>query len=187
MTLRLTVVALLLVARDAAAHSAGAGGWGYLAPLADPALLIALAAGALWAGQQGHMRQASSAFATALALGLGANHLAGPARTQDTLLAATAAMGLLVVIGHRWPAWLIALLVAVLAVTLGRGVELGASTGLARLVTAGAAWALACVGVMAGAWMVARLRWRWTQVGVRIAASWISASALLVLALAFAP
>jgi urease accessory protein len=179
--------AFAAVAPGAAAHSTAGGVPAFFAPLMDAALVIALIAVALWAGQQGRARWVIGAFAAALALGLALNHLIAPARTQDALLAATAATGLLVVIGRRWPAWLAIIVGGAVGVQLGRGIELGASSGLARLNVAGTAWALACAGVVVCAWCVARLRWPWAKIGVRVAASWISASALLVLALAFAP
>jgi hypothetical protein len=179
--------ALLFVVQRAAAHSSGGAGAAFFAPLADAALVIALIACALWLGQQGATRLALGAFAGALAVGLALNQWVAPARTQDALLAATAATGLMVVLGRRWPAWLVVLAGAALGLQLGRGIELGASSGLARLTTAGTAWALACAAVAVGGWCIARLRWPWAKIGVRVAASWISASALLVLALAFAP
>lgn len=178
--------ALVFVVQRAAAHSSGGAGATLFAPLADAALVIALIACALWLGQQGATRLALGAFAGALAVGLALNHGVAPARTQDALLAATAATGLMVVLGRRWPAWLVVLAGAALGLQLGRGIELGAS-GLARLTTAGTAWVLACAAVAVGGWCIARLRWPWAKIGVRVAASWISASALLVLALAFAP
>lgn len=179
--------ALVFLVQGAAAHSTDSAGSAFFAPLADTALIIALIACALWVGQQGHTRLVLGAFAAALAVGLALNHFAAPARTQDALLAATAATGLMVVIGRRWPAWLVTLAGAAVGLQLGRGVELGAHAGLARLTTAGTAWTLACAGVALGGWCIARLRWPWSKIGVRVAASWISASALLVLALAFAP
>lgn len=176
---------VLCAAGNAAAHSDAPPA--LYAPLADAALVIALIAVALWAGQQGRARLVLGVFAAALALGLALNHLVAPARTQDALLAATATTGLLVVAGRRWPGWLAAIVGGVVGVQLGRGVELGASAGLARLAVGGTAWALACVGVVLAAALVARAHWPWAKIGVRVAASWISASALLVLALAFAP
>jgi hydrogenase/urease accessory protein HupE len=179
--------AFAAAAQGAAAHSTGGVVPAFFAPLMDAALVIALIAVALWAGQQDRARWVIGSFAAALALGLALNHWIAPSRTQDALLAATAATGLMVVIGRRWPAWLALIVGGAVGVQLGRGIELGASSGLARLNLAGAAWALACAGVVVCAWCVARLRWPWAKIGVRVAASWISASALLVLALAFAP
>jgi hypothetical protein len=179
--------ALGFAAQQAAAHSAPEAGSALFAPLADAALVIGLIAMALWAGQQGRARAVLGVFAASLVLGLALNHVVAPARTQDALLAATAAAGLLVVVGRRWPGWLGVLVAGVIGLQLGRGVELGASTGLARLASAGTTWALACVGVALAAWLVAQAPWPWAKIGVRVVASWISASALLVLALAFAP
>lgn len=179
--------ALGLAAQHAAAHSTAGAGPALFAPLADAALIIALIACSLWVGQQGRARWVLGVFAGALALGLALNHFLAPARTQDALLAATAATGLLVVVGRRWPGWLAALVGGAVGVQLGRGIELGASAGWTRLAAAGTTWALACVAVGLAAWLVAQARWPWAKIGVRVAASWISASALLVLALAFAP
>jgi hypothetical protein len=183
---RAAVAAALGAGGPALAHSTAPGG-AVGAALADPALLIALAAAALWIGQQGRMKLALGALGGAVALGLALNHMLGAARTQDALLAATALVGLGVVVAWRWPAWGVALVGGVVGVNLGRGVELGASAGLTRAATAGGAWLVALAGVALGAWCVSRLRVPWLRIGVRVAASWITAAALLVLALAFAP
>jgi hypothetical protein len=183
---RAAFAATLAAGGPAFAHSTVPGG-ALGAALADPALLIALAATALWIGQQGRMMFALGLFAGAVALGIALNHTVGAARTQDALLAATVLVGLGTVVAYRWPAWCVALAGAVVGVNFGRGVELGAGVGLTRAGTAGGAWLVALAGVALGAWCVSRLHAPWLRIGVRVAASWLTAAALLVLALAFAP
>jgi hypothetical protein len=182
----LVAATALAAAGHALAHSTVPGGT-VGAALADPALLIAFVAMALWIGQQGRVRLGLAAWTAAVATGLAANHWAGAARTQDALLAATAATGLLVVLARRWPAWGVVLVGALVGVNVGRGVELGASAGAARLATAGGAWLAAAVGVALGAWLVARLDRPWQRIGARVVASWLCAASVLVLAMAFAP
>ena len=182
----LVAAAAFAAAGHALAHSPAPGG-AVGAALADPALLIAFVVMALWIGQQGHVRAGLAAWMATVAIGLAANHWAGAARTQDALLAATAATGLLVVLARRAQPGGVALVGALVGANVGRGVELGASAGAARLATAGGAWLAAGVGVAFGAWLVARLDRPWQRIGVRVVASWLCAASLLVLALAFAP
>ena len=157
---------------------------GLLHPLVVPAHALAIAALALLIGQQGWRRSVPIAFAVAVLIGLGAIAMAYvPRFTEETLLALTAITGLLVALARPLPQ--------------GPGVLLAAAIGLslaldsppeaiamkdANLTLFGTALGavLLLLALLQG---TSRLRQHWQRIGARIAGSWITASAILVLAL----
>lgn len=190
---RLVVAAALVAVPDcAAAHSpiAGIGAFynGMLHPLLVPAHLLAILAVGLLVGQNAPAASRGGwiAFVAALACGLAVVAVAPPAVPQAAILAVACACGLAVAVARSAPVLLVALPVAAgLAVGLDSfpdGIaprEIGLALAGVGL---GAALAATYVGGLA-AW----LSRPWQRIGLRVAGSWIAASALLVLALELAP
>jgi urease accessory protein len=183
------VLAYFVLAGPASAHSVfGITGFtgGLLHPLLVPTHLMAVAALALLIGQQGWGYGVSIVYAVAICAGLGTIALGTvPTLAEEVLLAASAGIGLLVAVA--WPVlWAVgAAFAAVVGFVLAldsppEAISL-AEANLTLLGTALSATAL----LMALAWLVSRLQRDWQRIGIRIAGSWIAASAILVLALRF--
>lgn len=186
-------LAALLAAAPALAHAHGdlqglAPFYaGMLHPLLVPAQLVALLALGLLAGQSrlGTARLALALLLLALIMSLPA----AAAWTVDTaplLLAAALALALAVVAARPLPRSLLVLL----ALAVGAGIGLGSSP---ETVAGPARWAWLAgsgIGAFASSALVAALadaaRPSWARIGVRVAGSWLAASALLVLALRLA-
>ena len=154
-----------------------------------PTNLLALVALGLLAGQNGRRdpRIILVLFATGLVIGtilIALGLLEPPAAIALLMLAAL--MGLLVAIGRSLP------VLATLTLTLVTGAALALNTPpqaitipiaiVAQL--GGAITALAVLGLVA--FIASKAEDRWPHIGVRIAGSWIAASAILVLALRLA-
>jgi hydrogenase/urease accessory protein HupE len=157
---------------------------GLLHPLLVPAHAIAVLAAALLIGQQRRRLVPSAAFVVALAAGLAAltRGVEQPA-ALDVLLATTALAGGLVALAVALPSPICALLAAIVGATLGldsppQAVSLAAAT--APLIGNGIGASLALVLIVTVTSCLAR---GWQRIGVRILGSWITASAMLVLAL----
>lgn len=186
-------VVLALLSASASAHSsvAGLGGFGsgFLHPLLDPALLLATVVCALLIGQHGFeaSRPAIPMVATGLAVGLLLTGLGHGMASSGALLAASAVGGIMVAIGRRWPGAVYALLAILLGVGIGLGSEPDGASGLKRIVTLLGTFAGACIWIVDGAVLVQALKKPWLRVLVRVVASWMTACALLVLALQWAP
>jgi len=182
--------ALCLAAPAAFAHGSaqGLGDFlsGVLHPLMDPAHGVALAALALWIGRLGlaGSHPAVPGFSLGLVTGL---MIAGLAPLPDTpvpLLAVAALTGLAVMVARPLPPFV----GAALALLIGAGIGLGSApeglAGPARWVMLAGTAVGAHVWLFNGAGLVQAMRRPWLQVLARVFGSWVTASALLVLALA---
>ncbi|MGC3987682.1 MAG: HupE/UreJ family protein [Pseudorhodoferax sp.] len=162
---------------------------GVLHPFISPAHLIALVVLGLLFGQRGVLasRQAMAALVVALALGLWSSlRLPGLPDPDLLLLALGILLGLGVVLARAWPAWALVPLSALAGLAVGLG---SAPDGMAPAQRHAALLgtligATLCTACLAG--VVHPLHKPWARVGVRVLASWLSASALLVLTLAIA-
>nr|WP_222124887.1 HupE/UreJ family protein [Variovorax boronicumulans] len=162
---------------------------GVLHPFISPAHLIALVALGLLLGQRGvgASRPAMGALAAALVLGLWLSlRLQGLPEPDPWLLALGVVLGLGVVLARPWPTWALVPLAALAGLAVGLG---SAPDGMAPAQRAAAlvgtfVGATLCTACLAGA--VHPLHKPWARVGVRVLASWLSASALLVLTLGIA-
>ncbi|MCX7314840.1 MAG: hypothetical protein NTV56_24830 [Alphaproteobacteria bacterium] len=149
-----------------------------------PLHIMAMLALGLLIGQQGWRRVVTAAYATAVAAGLMAIALAYvPRFASECLLTATVLAGLMLALARPCPGWG----GVALAATIGTSLAVDSppetiSLREANLTLAGI-WVGACVAV----WLVAALSVRcqrtWQRLGIRVAGSWIAASAILVLAL----
>jgi hydrogenase/urease accessory protein HupE len=190
----LGLAALLLgLPTSGAAHSpiAGIGDFynGILHPLLVPAHLLALLAAGLLIGQQAQstLQPAAMAYLGATVIGLLCAGLGLALDVEGALLVGAAICGLLVAWSPSLPAWV--------------GIALGAAIGYAIGIDSGQllpdvqARIAALLGSGIGIYLLFlyamaiadRLRQRhWQKIAVRVVGSWIAASALLVLSLAFA-
>ncbi len=167
---------------------------GMLHPLFVPAHLLLVIALGLLLGQQGVRRNLASA-GTYIAGLLGGLTLAWhgvvlkDGVTQElTVLALAVAVALAVVLAMRLPAW------AMASLTLLAGGLLGLDSAQSELAARARAVALFGSGISLYLLMLYLMALaerfqahHWLRVGVRIIASWITASAMLVLALLLAP
>jgi urease accessory protein len=184
---RLAGIFVLLSATPACAHTViGIGGFpgGLLHPILVPAHLFSLLALGLLISQQRERVIASVSFIAALVIGLIALTFAvGETAAPSVMLANTALAGVMVAAAWTPPkpvVWLLAAITGGMlaldsppdAVTIEEGNLMLVGTALGACAT--------LVAVVAGASL---LRRPWQRLGVRIAGSWIAASALLVLAL----
>jgi urease accessory protein len=182
----LLTMALVALAGPAAAHSVfGITGFagGLLHPLVVPTHLMVVVALALLNGQQGWHHGIAAVYAAAVAAGLGIIALGiVPSLAQETLLAASAAIGLLVALA--WPVlWMVG---AGLAAIAGFALALDSPPEAitlqeANLTLLGTALS-ATVLLVVLSFLVSLLRRDWQRIGTRIVGSWIAASAFLVLA-----
>jgi hypothetical protein len=188
-----TLGTLVLAPTGAWAHSsiAGFGGFGsgFLHPLFDPVLLLAVVVSALLIGQHGFAgsRPAMASAAVGLALGLLATGLGFAAPSSAPLLAAVMLTGLLVGIGRQWPPVLYGAVAAALGLCIGLGAEPDDASGVTRAFTLTGSFIGGCIWIADGALVVMALKKPWGRVLVRVLASWMTACALLVLALHWAP
>lgn len=184
---------LCFFAPGAQAHGALPGmagfGSGLIHPLVTPAHLLLLLSLALWLAQRRplQLRAALSTFVPASATGLAlSTQIAYAAAWQPLLLCMALGVAALVLTGRRGPAWLPypAFALAGLVVGLDSGVDAGAPA-LAVGVTLLATWLGLSLWLVNGAYYASLLPQRkWAQIGLRVAASWIAAICLLVLAFA---
>jgi len=157
---------------------------GLLHPLVVPAHVAAIVALALLISQQNWGRNVTMAYAVAVLLGLGAIAMAYvPKLTEERLVAFAAITGLLVALSRPVPQELGVLLAAAVGISLA----LDSPPEALPLTEAN----LTLVGTALGAVLLllvllqgtSRLRHHWQRIGLRIAGSWIAATAILVLAL----
>jgi hydrogenase/urease accessory protein HupE len=189
MALRLTVLILAMVVSPAAAHAPAFGGSGFLGglahPVAVPAHLLALIGLGLLAGQQKDGREALLVmFALGLVAGLLAIALAaGPSSANRVLTVAALAAG-------AWTAWgrpLPPLIGWPLMSVVGAAIGLDSPPETASLREAnrmliGTGLTATLIPVVIAA-AVSRFGHPSLRLAVRIAGSWVAATAILVLAL----
>jgi urease accessory protein len=157
---------------------------GLLHPLVVLTQFAAVTALALLIGQQGWPSRVLLVFAAGLIVGLGVIALAYvPTYVEQMLLALAAMTGALIALARPlpWPVGAALAAVTGLAVGLDSPPE-AISVAEANLTLLGTALsATALLNVLA--WLASRLRRDWQRIGMRIAGSWIAASAVMVLAL----
>jgi urease accessory protein len=189
----LAAALLLLAAGPALAHPAplGLSGFsgGLLHPLFVPAHLLAVAALGLLIGAQAPRprRVAMAIYVIAVLAGLGAIALAyAPTQAEPVLLICAALSGLLAALNLPlpralgWP----------LAAATGAALGLDSPPDAVSLAAANRALLGAALGAAVLLVVIAEVsalpRHDWARIGLRIAGSWIAASAILVLALRLA-
>lgn len=194
--LRGCVAATLLAgaSTDAWAHGsiAGFGGFGsgFLHPLLDPVLLLATVVAALLVGQAGAAasRRVIAFVALGLLAGLVTTGLGWPLASPVPLLVVGAAGGAGVAAALSRPAAARDVLALLLGAGIGLGAEPDGAAGLGRAVTLLGTGIGTCVWVADGALVAQTLSKKpWGRVLVRVLGSWMTAGALLVLALQWAP
>lgn len=159
---------------------------GVLHPWVVPAHLLALIATGLYVGQRGwgDVVRTLPIFIAACAVGLGLAHPGVEAIARIALLTGAAVIGVLVAADLRVPPGVGILLLTAIGFIVAVDSAPEAQAGAGRF----AALAGTCIGVSAVfVWIsgpVTCLVRPWQRIGVRVAGSWISACALLVLALA---
>jgi len=183
-------IAFLLMGDAASAHSVlGITGFagGLLHPLLVPAHVASIVALALLAGQQRWLRGAPVVFAIGLVLGLGAIALAYvPTFAEAASLLLAAVMGALVALARPLPMMGGGMLAAATGLAIGLDSPPEAiSISKANLALLGTALCAPTV-LVALAWFASMLHRDWQRIGMRIAGSWIAASAIMVLALRLA-
>jgi urease accessory protein len=181
---------LLLMAGEASAHPVfgitGVRG-GLLHPLVVPSHVVSAIALAILIGRQPLGQAMVAVYALGLVAGLCAIAAAYvPTLAEEVLLLLAAIAGLLVAWGRPLPRVIVALLAAAAGLTIGLDSPPEAvSIAEANLTLIGTALSgTAFLAVLA--LLASRLRRDWQRIGLRIAGSWISASAVMVLALRFA-
>ena len=157
---------------------------GLLHPLTVPAHAVALIGLGLMMAQQSRRRTSILAFAVGLIAGLAALVFAvGETQAYDVLLAATAVAGLAAAIGWPMPVFI----AAPLALVIGASIGLDSPPKSVSIMGANAMLIGTAVGAIVVVWLVAaiaaRFRRGWLRIGVRVLGSWVSASAILVIAL----
>jgi len=162
---------------------------GLLHPVLVPAHLLLLVAAGLFFGQQGQQKTeaAVSIFALATIAGLATSWFSIDAEIENLILMLSAATGLLIAINPD----IKALWSAVIAIFAGflLGVDSAQETlyGTEKFVTLfGSAVAICLILLCPMALADYSIKKSWQQVGIRIAGSWVTAIAVLVLALSFA-
>lgn len=179
----------VLSSKGAFAHGAfkGIGNFygGVLHPVVVPAHLLALIAAGLFVGRQGWTRvvRLLPMFMVACAIGLVLSSPSVETVAGIGLLAGAAAIGLLVAIDVELPD----AIGTVLVIAIGFTIALDSAPGTRF----DSSWFVALAGTGIGlsanlVWLSApltRLAKPWQRIGIRVAGSWISACALLVLAL----
>jgi urease accessory protein len=189
----LIAAALVLLAAPAQAHPPPLGipGYfgGFLHPMFVPAHLMAVLALGLLIGQQRPQwgKAALAAYVLALLAGLTAIAFAFvPERAGEAVLACAAVCGALTAAAPR----LHGAIGGALAALTGLALALDSPPEVVSLREANLMLLGTAVGgtllLLAIAGVAARLTRDWQRIGIRIAGSWIAASAVLVLALRFA-
>lgn len=164
---------------------------GFLALLQMPAHLVVLVACGLLLGQQGvsHWHRAFIGFVVSLLVGM---WLANPVQfvlplnKELALLVVAMLVGLLVIVAYPLPRWLIILLVSLVAFLVGMDTVPVMLPGIAprKLYWTLAGSAVGGFLLLLVATLVGRVLHKvWEGIGVRVLASWVTASALLTLAL----
>jgi hydrogenase/urease accessory protein HupE len=177
---------------DAHGYVRGVNGFyaGFLHPFLAPAHLMALIGLGLLIGQRGIAvgRDAMLAVLAGLVAGLLLSDALGNPDADSMLLGLTALAGIAVASAlPLFPRLALAPLAALLGTVVGIGSAPENLHGVAWQLMAGGALlsAFLCINVVAI--LVESLNKAWMRIGVRVVGSWLTASALLVLALSLAP
>ena len=186
-------VALILLPAAAIAHSPIKGldnfYAGFLHPLFVPAHLLPILVLGILFGQQGpaRLQAAIIVFLVSVVGGLAATLLSPGWSVELALLVGAAATGVLVALAIPLPLAAYVALAALLGLMIGIDSaqdDLGGRGRLAALLgTCIAAYLLLLYAVVFADFFSRR---QWQRIGLRIAGSWVAASALLVLSLSFA-
>jgi urease accessory protein len=180
---------LALTASDACAHGAVKGlgdfGGGFVHPLIEPAHLVALIALALLVGQRGVMASKGSliGLAAASAIGLLCACFDWPSDTDNLLLGAAAITGVAVMVARPVPAAMCAVVGAWIGFGIGVGTVPEGLSGSVRVMSLLGTWLGVNFCALCAATFIQEGRRPWMRVLVRVAASWMTACAVLVLAL----
>jgi hydrogenase/urease accessory protein HupE len=186
-------VALCTVPQAAAAHGSvqGLGNFfsGVVHPLFEPAQLIALVALGLLIGQRGlsATRPAALCFVLGALLGLLAAMFGAAPAIDSFLLAGAGLIGLAVLTATPLPRALCAVVAAGVGLAVGLGSGPEAATGSARVVMLLGTAVGVCVWMFNVVGLVHEAKRPWLRIGVRVVGSWITATAVLMTALWFAP
>ena len=174
---------------EAWAHGAIKGlgdfGGGFFHPLVEPVHLIALISLALMCGQRGVVASQRALLALSAGVAVGLLAAAGGHATdaEVPLLVAALLVGLGVMAERPWPI----ALASGLAGAIGLGIGLGtAPEGLkdtAFAASLAGTWLGASLCTLSASTFLGEARAPWMRVLIRVAGSWVSACALLVLAL----
>jgi hydrogenase/urease accessory protein HupE len=158
---------------------------GALHPFVVPAQWMALVALGMLCGQRGIAKLGAAAVAPFIALGIGLGFSAamGSPDTDLVLLGGCLLMALLVALARPLPTGLIASLGVVTGLLVGAGSNPDGLAGGARWGSLAGTWMGATLCVLWFAAMAEAATRPWLKVAVRVVASWLAASALLVLAL----
>lgn len=158
---------------------------GFVHPLVEPAHLVALVALLLLVAQRGV--RASTATMVALAAGSAAGLAVAaggwPAPSEIPLLVVAALTGLIVTVARAGPGALHLAIGAAVGLGIGVGSAPEDLQGASRWVSLAGTWLGTCMLVASGATLLEELRRPWVPVLTRVVASWMTATALLVLAL----
>lgn len=182
-------IVLILLGPPAQAHGSvkGLGDFmsGFLHPLFEPAHLVALISLLLLVAQRGIHESTAviGSLAAATAVGLSAAAMGWPASTNTVLLIAGLLTGLTVTIARALPN----VVLVVLATTIGLGIGLASAPegakGSSCFISLAGTWFGACLYAISGATLLDEFKRPWTPVLIRAVGSWMTATALLVLAL----
>lgn len=183
--------ALALVPACARAHSPipGIGAFynGALHPFVVPAHFMALLGLGLWIGRRGIAVEAEAAITllAGLAAGAALGGVVGWPGTDMAVLAGSAVVALIVALARPLPNWALVVVAAAIGLGVGLGSDPEGLSGSARWTTL----AGTCLGAFIGSlWIAAITEFAkppWLKIAVRVVASWVAASALLVLALSW--
>lgn len=182
-------LALLMLCGSAYAHGSvetmGNFYGGLLHPFFVPAHWIGVLIAGLLVGQNGmHRNQlAMLCFVVVMAIGLALSGSVAWAHNEFLLLIGALAAGLLVVIALRLPHWLLAVLAGFFALLIGVDSGPEAISGGDRVVILAGTGLGVCLVFFYAVAVTDLLKQPWQKIGVRVLGSWITASAMIVLAL----
>lgn len=180
---------LTAAASNAFAHGAikgfGSFAGGVIHPLIEPAHLVALVTLALMVGQRGIVpsKWTLIALSACAALGLLVASQGTAFGTDGLVLAAACVAGLAVMAARPLPAAVCALLGGAIGLGIGLGTDPEGLKAGAIVASQAGTWLGASFSVLSAGTLISEARHAWMRILVRVAASWMTAVALLVLAL----
>ena len=183
-----SALGLLSFGTQAQAHGSvrGLGDFmgGFVHPLLEPAHLVALVVLVLLVAQRGMQRSLASlgVLAVAAAAGLLAAATGWHALTDTPLLVVASLTGLGVVVARPLPPPAYALAAASIGLGIGLGSDPEGLTGSSRYVCLLGTWLGTCMVAIGSAVVIDELKRPWVPLLIRVVGSWMTATALLVLA-----